>query len=100
MADAPSERARGLVRGGFDLHVHVAPDVEERALLQLAHPLLQFSDALVQRLNVLQQLADGLFFGEGVFLFLVEVILLLLYLCFLCEMVIAIYLTILIFITV
>jgi Family of unknown function (DUF6282) len=28
----PSERARELVRGGFDLHVHVAPDVVERRI--------------------------------------------------------------------
>ncbi len=34
MADAehphPSRRARELVAGAFDLHVHVAPDVMER----------------------------------------------------------------------
>jgi Family of unknown function (DUF6282) len=29
---APSERARALVRGGFDLHVHVAPDVIARRI--------------------------------------------------------------------
>jgi hypothetical protein len=28
----PSERARELVRGGFDLHVHVGPDVVERRI--------------------------------------------------------------------
>jgi Family of unknown function (DUF6282) len=28
----PSERARDLVRGGYDLHVHVAPDVMERRI--------------------------------------------------------------------
>jgi hypothetical protein len=32
LADRPSERARELVRGGFDLHVHVAPDVVERRI--------------------------------------------------------------------
>jgi hypothetical protein len=31
-APAPSDRARELVRGGFDLHVHVAPDVVERRI--------------------------------------------------------------------
>jgi hypothetical protein len=28
----PSERARELVRGGYDLHVHIAPDVPERVI--------------------------------------------------------------------
>jgi hypothetical protein len=28
----PSERARELVRGGFDMHVHIAPDVVERRI--------------------------------------------------------------------
>jgi hypothetical protein len=28
----PSDRARDLVRGGYDLHVHVAPDVMERRI--------------------------------------------------------------------
>jgi hypothetical protein len=28
----PSERARDLVRGGYDLHIHVAPDVMERRI--------------------------------------------------------------------
>ena len=28
----PSQRARDLVRGGYDLHVHVAPDVMERRI--------------------------------------------------------------------
>ena len=32
MADTPSERARELVRGAFDLHVHVSPDVVERRI--------------------------------------------------------------------
>lgn len=31
-APTPSERARELVRGGFDLHVHVGPDVVERRI--------------------------------------------------------------------
>ena len=30
--DAPSEAARNLVRGGFDLHVHISPDVVERRI--------------------------------------------------------------------
>lgn len=33
---APSERARELVRGGFDMHVHIAPDVVERRISDLA----------------------------------------------------------------
>jgi hypothetical protein len=35
----PSERARELVRGGYDPHIHIAPDVVERRIsdLQLAH---------------------------------------------------------------
>jgi hypothetical protein len=35
----PSPRARDLVRGGYDLHVHVAPDVMRRRVtdLELAH---------------------------------------------------------------
>ena len=32
MTNAPSERARGLVVGAYDLHVHVAPDVPERRI--------------------------------------------------------------------
>lgn len=36
---APSERARELVRGGFDLHVHIEPDLIARRVtdLELAH---------------------------------------------------------------
>jgi hypothetical protein len=30
--EAPSEAARELVRGGFDLHVHISPDVVERRI--------------------------------------------------------------------
>ncbi len=35
----PSQRARELVRGGFDMHVHIAPDVVERKIsdVSLAH---------------------------------------------------------------
>jgi hypothetical protein len=35
----PSERARELVRGGYDPHIHIAPDVVERRIsdIQLAH---------------------------------------------------------------
>src|SRR5579862_600582 len=32
----PSERARALVRGGFDMHVHIAPDVVERRISDVA----------------------------------------------------------------
>jgi hypothetical protein len=30
--DGPSEHARELVRGGYDMHVHIAPDVVERKI--------------------------------------------------------------------
>jgi len=32
MNDQPSDRAQELVRGGFDLHVHISPDVVERRI--------------------------------------------------------------------
>ena len=32
VATSPTERARRLVRGGYDLHVHVAPDVPRRRI--------------------------------------------------------------------
>jgi hypothetical protein len=32
MIEAPSDRARKLLRGAFDTHVHIAPDVVERAI--------------------------------------------------------------------
>jgi hypothetical protein len=32
MADAPSARARALVRGAYDMHVHIAPDTVERII--------------------------------------------------------------------
>ena len=32
MAPEPTDRARALVRGAYDLHVHVAPDVPERRI--------------------------------------------------------------------
>src|ERR1700728_452248 len=32
----PSEHARGLVRGAYDMHVHVAPDVVERRISDVA----------------------------------------------------------------
>jgi hypothetical protein len=35
-ADGPSPAARDVVRGGFDLHVHVAPDVVERRIDDVA----------------------------------------------------------------
>ena len=43
MTGAPSERARALVAGGYDLHVHVAPDVMERRVddLELARRCLR-----------------------------------------------------------
>jgi hypothetical protein len=39
MAAEPTDRARALVRGAYDLHVHVAPDVPERRIddVALAH---------------------------------------------------------------
>jgi hypothetical protein len=41
-SDVPSEGARELVRGAYDLHVHVAPDVMHRRItdLELAHRFL------------------------------------------------------------
>jgi hypothetical protein len=41
MSDAPSQRARELLRGAYDTHVHVAPDVVERKIddISLAHAL-------------------------------------------------------------
>ena len=33
---APSDRARDLVRGGYDLHVHISPDVVERRIDDVA----------------------------------------------------------------
>ena len=36
MGTSPSARARALVRGAYDLHVHVAPDVPERRIDDLA----------------------------------------------------------------
>jgi hypothetical protein len=36
LADAPSARARELVRGAVDLHVHIAPDVVERRIDDIA----------------------------------------------------------------
>ena len=39
----PSARARELVRGGFDMHVHIAPDVVERKIsdVELARRCLE-----------------------------------------------------------
>ena len=34
--DSPSARARELVRGGYDMHVHIAPDVVERKITDVA----------------------------------------------------------------
>jgi Family of unknown function (DUF6282) len=36
MNDTPSDRARELVRGAFDLHVHISPDVVERRIDDVA----------------------------------------------------------------
>jgi hypothetical protein len=36
VAEVPSQRARELVRGAYDLHVHVAPDVMARRITDLA----------------------------------------------------------------
>lgn len=36
MSDEPSDRARELVRGAFDTHVHIAPDVVERRIDDLS----------------------------------------------------------------
>jgi hypothetical protein len=43
----PSARARELVRGGFDPHIHVAPDFAERRItdLELAHRCLELGVA-------------------------------------------------------
>ncbi len=32
MSETPSDRARELLRGAFDTHVHIAPDVVERKI--------------------------------------------------------------------
>ncbi len=34
--DAPSEKARALVRGAYDLHVHIGPDVPKRVIDDLS----------------------------------------------------------------
>jgi hypothetical protein len=36
MSDAPSQRARELLRGAYDTHIHVAPDVVERKIDDIA----------------------------------------------------------------
>jgi hypothetical protein len=36
MSDSPSDSARELVRGAFDLHVHISPDVVERRIDDVA----------------------------------------------------------------
>jgi hypothetical protein len=43
MTDAPSQRARELVRGAYDTHIHVSPDVVERRIddLTLARRFLE-----------------------------------------------------------
>jgi hypothetical protein len=47
MDDRPSDRARELVRGGFDTHVHIGPDVVERRIddLDLARRFLELGVA-------------------------------------------------------
>jgi hypothetical protein len=46
-AEQPSDRARELVRGGFDTHVHIGPDVVERRIddLDLARRFLELGVA-------------------------------------------------------
>jgi hypothetical protein len=48
--ESPSDRARELVRGGFDTHVHIAPDVVERIVddLTLARRFSELGVAGVQ----------------------------------------------------
>jgi hypothetical protein len=43
MSDAPSQRARELLRGAYDTHIHVAPDVVARIVddVSLAHRFLK-----------------------------------------------------------
>ena len=43
MSDAPSQRARELLRGAYDTHIHVSPDVVERRIddLSLARRFLE-----------------------------------------------------------
>jgi hypothetical protein len=43
MSDAPSQRARELLRGAFDTHIHVSPDVVQRRIddLSLARRFLE-----------------------------------------------------------
>jgi hypothetical protein len=50
MSDVPSQRARELLRGGYDTHVHVAPDVVERKIddISLARALAELGMAGVQ----------------------------------------------------
>jgi hypothetical protein len=50
MSETPSQRARELLRGGYDTHVHVAPDVVERKIddISLAGALGELGMAGVQ----------------------------------------------------
>ena len=50
MSERPSDRARELVRGGFDTHVHIAPDTVERSVddLTLARRFAELGVAGVQ----------------------------------------------------
>ena len=50
MSDRPSDHARELVRGGFDTHVHISPDVVERSVddLTLARRFVELGVAGVQ----------------------------------------------------
>src|ERR1700761_2923241 len=43
----PSERARGVVRGGYDMHVHIDPDFTPRIIddIGLAHRCLELGIA-------------------------------------------------------
>jgi hypothetical protein len=50
LSETPSDRARELVRGGFDTHVHISPDVVERIVddLTLARRFAELGVAGVQ----------------------------------------------------
>jgi hypothetical protein len=68
----PSERARTLVRGGYDVHVHVAPDFVERRItdVQLAHRCMELGlagfglkshyTATAERAKVVEEAVPGI----------------------------------------
>ena len=51
MSDVPSQRARELLRGGYDTHVHVAPDVVERVKLDAK----LFSDVIARNASTVKE---------------------------------------------